>query len=378
MKPKEVTVFTEGDASKLRTWSNVPYYLTRTLEEKGFIVNRINVGPNKIIKIIFNKFIIKIIRKFYNSSSEYYLNRTVLFEKIVTNKMKRAVKKYNNTDFFISTSYSFTPWQFTDKKKVLFCDWTIEYYYNYFLNREPDILEQSAIDRQNKNIEKSDFVISLFPNIADYMKVKYPHQNVSYLGNVINSEINKDRNEIINNKINSFSLLFIGGAKYVEGANSLISAFKIVKQKYPNLNLNIIGMNRDEFENLPQGINCYGYLDKSKTEDKKLYYKLLNDAKILVNTTPKWAAFSATVEAMYWYTPIITTPYHSFIETFGESIEFGYYCEKNDSTLISEYILKVLELDNKEYLLLCENANQKVQKFTWANYVDHFLEYIEE
>jgi hypothetical protein len=53
MQLKEINVFTYCNASKLSTWSNVPYFFTETLEEKGIKVNRINIQPNKIFKTIY-------------------------------------------------------------------------------------------------------------------------------------------------------------------------------------------------------------------------------------------------------------------------------------------------------------------------------------
>lgn len=379
MKQQVITVFTDGDSSELSTWSNVPYFLTKTLENKGFIVHRVNVGVHPKISLFFNKFITKLIKLIYNKKSEYYFNRTILYEYIVQKKMKKAVKKYKDTNLFISTSFSFTPWKYTEAKKVLFCDWTIDYYYKYFLNREPDRLEQLSINRQNKHIENSNLVISLFPNVTDFMKEKYEQQkNIHYLGNVINSELTLNKEEVLNCKKNSNSILFIGGLKYLEGAKCLIRAFKIIKRVYPSLNLNIIGISKDHFDSLPEGVNCYGYMDKSNPMDNDLYYSLIRDGKVIVNTTPKWAAFSATVEAMYWFTPVITTPYNSFIETFGKQIEFGYYCEKNDFNMLSDYILGIFRLDNDNYLKLCKESNRVVQKFTWDNYVNNILNTIEK
>lgn len=41
--PKEVIFFTKGDSADISTWSNVPYFFTRTLEEKGVTVHRVNM-----------------------------------------------------------------------------------------------------------------------------------------------------------------------------------------------------------------------------------------------------------------------------------------------------------------------------------------------
>ena len=52
-------------------------------------------------------------------------------------------------------------------------------------------------------------------------------------------------------------------------------------------------------------------------------YEPFKKAKVFINTTPKWAAFSASIEAMYFYIPVVVTPYDEFTKTFGEHIEFG-------------------------------------------------------
>ncbi|EOR23312.1 group 1 glycosyl transferase [Niallia nealsonii AAU1] len=291
--------------------------------------------------------------------------------------MKRAVKKYSDTDIFISTSFSYTPWKYTNKKKVLFCDWTISYYYDYFLNRTPDKLEQKSIERQNVHLQKSDYIISLFPNVSEYIK-KVFNEKAYYIGNVINSELDVNKDEILKCKRNSNSILFVGGPKYIEGARCLINSFEMIQEDYPELELNIIGINKKEVDNLPERVNFYGYLNKSNHSDRETYYNLMKNAKVIVNTTPKWAAFSGTVEAMYWYTPVITTPYTSFIETFGSDMKFGYYCERNDPELLKNYLENILTMVQLDYVDLCINANSMVQKFTWDNYVTNLLQTIEE
>jgi glycosyltransferase involved in cell wall biosynthesis len=78
---------------------------------------------------------------------------------------------------------------------------------------------------------------------------------------------------------------------------------------------------------------------------------------------------------MYFYTPVIVTPYSEFIKTFGQDIDFGYYCEENDTILIKDKILAIMQ--NSSYKELCINANSAVQHFTWDAYVDKMIEKIE-
>ena len=142
------------------------------------------------------------------------------------------------------------------------------------------------------------------------------------------------------------------------------------------LTLDIIGIEANNFSDLPGGITCHGYLDKGDSKERELYYRIFRNARIFINTTPKWSAFSASIEAMYFYTPVIVTPYNEFLKTFGQDIDFGYYCEENDASLIKNKISSILQ--NKSYKQLCLNANTAVRDFTWDAYVDKMVEKIEE
>ena len=106
-------------------------------------------------------------------------------------------------------------------------------------------------------------------------------------------------------------------------------------------------MNKDDFAIPSKDIYCYGYLDKGKDEDRKTYYDLFRRAKIFINTTPKWGAFSATIEAMYFYTPVIVAPYNEFVKTFGGDIQFGAYCDQNLPDEIEKNIRSIL--NNSSY-----------------------------
>ena len=208
------------------------------------------------------------------------------------------------------------------------------------------------------------------------MKKQYKNKNIYYLGNVVNSIIDTSESNIIEGKTGSNDLLFIGGKHYIEGAKSLIKAYTILKSEYPNLLLHIVGMESKDFDNVPAGVYCYGYLDKAKHNERELYYLLLKKSKVFINTTPKWGAFSATIEAMYFYNPIITTPYNEFINTFGYNINFGYYCENESTDLLCAMIKKVIK--DESYEIMCVNAHNSVKSYAWDSFIDKVLIKIKE
>ena len=109
----------------------------------------------------------------------------------------------------------------------------------------------------------------------------------------------------------------------------MLEAFNILKVNYPSLSLHFIGLTESQIGNVIKDVYCYGYLDKGDEKQRELYYHLLKEAKIFVNTTPKWSAFSASIEAMYFYTPVIIPSYDEFVETFGNDFLGGAFCDDN-------------------------------------------------
>jgi glycosyltransferase involved in cell wall biosynthesis len=172
------------------------------------------------------------------------------------------------------------------------------------------------------------------------------------------------------------NLLFVGSKKYLQGARTLVDAFRVLKQEYPDLQLHIVGMKWRDLGKLPDGVTCHGYVDKGSERGRKLYYSLLQDAKVFINTTPRWAAFSATIEAMYFYVPVIVTPYLEFVKTFGRDIDFGIYCDDPSVDLLCATLRRVL--DHEAYPTLCTNAHEAVKDFTWSAYIDKLLEKMRE
>ena len=291
---EEVTVFVTGDSSKISTWSNVPFFFTEALISKGIKVNRVNISPSPICKKFYRPFG-KLIRIIYRTTSYNYARSYIHF-KNVRFRIKKAINQYPNSDVFLFFGFSFSSADLTKKPTVLFGDWTYDHHFRYFLMKEPDFFERQSVKREDAQINNSSLIISLFPGVAEYMKKRYINDNIHYLGNVINSLYQVSEDNLLKIKKKSNKILFIGRNKYLDGAKTLIRAFVLLKRKYKDLTLHFIGIETSDFENLPNGVYCYGYLDKANDADRDLYYNLLKEAKVFVNTTPQWGAFSASIE----------------------------------------------------------------------------------
>ena len=116
-------IFTCGDARDISTWSNVPYLFTKTLEEKGHIVNHVDISPNKRINKIFNTLSFLIFRRIFKSKACPEFHRTWLHRFITYRRIKKATKKYPNSNVNLFLSFAFYN-KYSKKPSVLWCDWT--------------------------------------------------------------------------------------------------------------------------------------------------------------------------------------------------------------------------------------------------------------
>lgn len=376
-KIKELTVFTIGDSRLLRTWSNFPYFLTEALLGKGIKINRVNLRISNFRRRFFKYFFYIFWHKIKRNSTFDY-RRSYLHFLHVRTQIKKAVKKYQDTDANIFLTFSFSSYKISNQPSILICDWPYDYYIRHFKEKSPDLFERTSIKKDYQQIAGSDLVVVLFKSILPSMLTKFEERKIKYLDQyVINSFHKIDENAELEEKKETRNILFVGSNNYlyIEGAKNLISAFREIKKEYPLAKLLIVGLDKTDFNQLPEGVTCYGYLDKGTQAGSQLYYRLLKETNIYVNTNTKWSGLSTTVEAMYFYVPVIVYPYDEFISLFGREINFGYYCYENTAERIADAIRNVF--NEQQYIQMCRNAHLAVRHFTWSSYAGKLLDEIE-
>lgn len=385
---KEILFLTNGDANDANVWSNVPYCFSRALENNGVIVHRINYSMNPSSVKFYNLGFRRVLDGLTFRKLKFpYLRTTRFFKCFAERKIKKAIQQHPQADLCLFMGYGFYN-KWNKIPSLLFSDWTTEM--DIQKKRKPNFLEKRMIHQEEEAINKAEYVVSLFPVCCEEMKKKYPKANIHFLGgNVINDLLNKSLvsrskfqvsndnadntiivEDLIETKEKSKKLLFIGRkTTYLEAAKKLIEAYKLLKgeEAYMDYSLDIVGCAESDFSSLPEGVTCYGFLNKSQEQDRKTYYDLLLNAKVLVNANPKWGAFSSTVEAMYYYTPVIVSPYQDFVKNFGEKIDFGVYNQNFTAESIVNDIKTVINSDN--YTEMCNFAHEKVKSYTWEDYV---------
>lgn len=366
-KISEITVYTYGDSSNASCWSNVPYLMTRTFENFGIKVNRINLalptGFKRIIQFIY---------KYYNSNSRFYsFNRTNLYFKYVYFKVRSSLKKYKNTQFCVFLNFDCYN-KFTNVPSLNFSDWT----YEILLNRNnttPLKGDLKFITRQSDTINNTDLVIPLFQESFEIMSNQYPKANIKSINkNVINimTDANIKNESIIAKKFNSNYILFIGNAAYKEGLISLIEAIKEI-DTINKPKLKVIGMTKEQIQSAPEFVEFYGYLRKDNEQENAVYYDLIQNSKCIANPQKHWAGYSSAIEAMYFYNPVIISPFSQFIKEFGDEPKFGFYVESKET--LKQAIINIFTLNNVEYTYLCKNSHHKVKDYTWTNFAKELI-----
>lgn len=370
-KLKSINLFTQGDSTNPATWSNVPFCFSMALEKSGIKINRIDILPDNnfvftIYKKIWNRIICKIVSFFFKENI-YTIDRSLFFRFLVNRKIKESIRLYSAVDYNVFMTFSYTN-IFSNIPSLLICDYTYDIYIRDKLKREPNLLEREYIKYEKYIISKSNLIVNLFPNYADIMTMQY-NRKVHYIGKMgINIVLQRSiiKKDIISNKIESDVILFVGNkwnSSYVVAAKRLIEAYTLIKEKFPNVKLDIVGMDNDSFDEVPAGVTCHGLLNKDNHEQRIKYYELLSKAKIFTNTA---GSYGATIEAMYYYTPVVTSRYAEFVEQFGSQISFGNYCDSLEKESLFNSIVEIIE--STEYENICVLAHENVASNTWDEF----------
>lgn len=369
---KKILFFCEGNSSCASVWSNVAYLLSTNFENKGIEVVRIDTSaPDKWIKLYKNT-IYRFTYRFFPGNACFY-TRSWFYMMFVNRIIRKAVCLHKDADYCFFMGYGFYN-SYNGIPSLLFGDWTFEMQINDIYKRPILGNEKRHCRQEEKAINHARIVISLFPRCAEKMKSRYINANILYLGkNVVNSlfrgEINADA--IISKKLNSDSVLFIGSSHYREAANMMMSVYSRLKLSNPHLKLNIIGFDSKEFNEIPEGVNCHGYLHKEIDIECRKYYDLLINARVLVNPTPSWAGYSSIIEGMFFYTPIVVSPFPDFVQEFGDRIQFGVYNKEYSVECVCKNLLSIF--NNTDYRYMCLFAHEQVKDYTWSNYVDKLI-----
>ena len=361
---------TTAPSKSYKSWSNIPYLLHKNLEKRGYVVKNYVMREVEPIKMVFN-LPVRVTNKFFKLGTTYFYVRTPVHF-FFTYLYSRFIGLISTKqDVMVVQGFSY-PLRNGKNRQIILGDWPSEYLFEKFLRRQPSRLERKSIDRENAVIEAADAVITLFPNVREYMLRKYKNQNIYYFGNVVNVD-----DEVVlpydirERKLNSRRFLFVGQPFYLPGALELIAAAFNLRQKGFMCQVDIIGIDHSLIGKKYEWLTVHGYLDKEKPSDKQKYYDLLSNARLFVNTTLGWSGFQAILEAMYFYNPIAVRSNESLNSYFPNLTTFAHIVNEDELSL--ESILADCLSDFSKYQQMSDNARKAVESSTWNNFTNKLI-----
>lgn len=358
---------TTAPSKNYKSWSNIPYLLQKNLEKRGYVVENYVMREVEPFKTLFN-LPIRVLNKFFKLGTTYFYVRTPVhfFFTFLYSRWIGLVS--SKQDVMVVQGFSY-PLHNGKNRQIVLGDWPSEYLFEKFLRRQPSRLERKSIDRENEVIETADAVITLFPNVREYMLGKYKNQNIYCFGNVVNIDDEVLVPEDIRlRKLNSCRLLFVGQPFYLLGAQELIAAAQKIRFQGYKCEVDIIGIEPNLIGVEYDWLKVHGYLDKEKPDEKKKYYDLLSNARLFVNTTPGWSGFQALLEAMYFHTPIAVRPNESLSSYFPNLNDLAYVLQDSRENL--ESILFDCFSDGEKYEFKSKHSRLSVEYSTWAVFTE--------
>lgn len=370
----KIYLCTTAPSSDYRSWSNIPHLLHRNLEKRGLVVENFVLGELQPIKTIFN-LPVRALNKVFKIGTTYFYVRTPIHF-LSANLCSFWIRLISRPDDVMLVQGFSYPIHNGKNKQIMIGDWPSEFLFEKFLKRKPTYLERKSIDRENQVIEAADAVVTLFPNVREYMLSKYRNKNIYCFGNVVNVDDDVVVPEDLHiRKLNSNRLLFVGQSFYLPGAMELIVAARNLRALGVDCEVDIVGISPELIGMDYEWLTVHGYLDKDNAEDKKKYYQLLSDARLYVNTTPGWSGFQSLLEAMHFGNPIVVRSNEALDSYFGNLSEVAYIYDEHQSSL--QDLLQV-GFDNKtSYQKMSANARRSVESSTWKDFTDKLSELIE-
>lgn len=373
----KVTFLYDGDSSNINEWSNVPYFLTETFKELGHDINRVNMRI-KYIQTIYNLTATLFIKKFLSKNTSYNFARSKLRGFLTDLKLRRVVKKYPDTDLFVSVSDNYNPYKYTSAKCVMICDWTYEFEIVHDLNKNIDKYEDYYHQKQLQMMRNAWSNIIFRDECREY--ISRNHADFA-LCNIYEKVINCTSSNIVGGgipdvKSKSDKIVFIGSQRYTSGARGLYAAADEIRKFNKNAEIYFIGINEEWV--LGAGEECKpwchfcGYLYKGVSKDSKLYYDLLTSAKLCINTNENFASLAGLAEAGYFYNPVIVARHYQTLSFYGANIECGYYCS-NGKDEIAYAIRRIFEMPEHEYRALCQKCHDCFKDSTWHSLIQKWI-----
>lgn len=159
-------------------------------------------------------------------------------------------------------------------------------------------------------------------------------------------------------------LLFVSMDFKRKGGQIAYEAFILLKEKYPDIKLNIIGDTPPQAIIDTYGVVYHGFIDKRTIEGQKRFDEIFKSSTILVHPTEKDMTPLIIVEAGYFGIPAIAPAKFGIPEMIVDG-KTGFLLKENSVTEVSSKIEFLLSYPDKLIKMRKAVHNHMVTNFIW-------------
>lgn len=233
-----------------------------------------------------------------------------------------------------------------------------------------------------RHMKKADIIIcnSHYTAKSIEKNTTIPKDKLKVIYKGINVKQFSSKDKLDENKYKSHMILSVGSNMERKGVEYILKALSIIKKKYPDTKLVMIGRKswffKKQMEKIVKKHNLYGNINEEWYIHEKDIPKYLKNANVFVMPSIIEALGQVYMEAMCMKTPVIGTNVGGVPEVISK--ECGYLVEPKNSKEIAEKIIEIFDEPQKAKEL-GENGRKIVEKrFSMNKMVDETIKVYEE
>jgi len=367
-----------SDPLGLKTWSGISYSLFSELQRRKRLRRSVGIELSRVKKWSY------MAKNFHPDHASWRMrfHIDVSYLSALTQEVGRQIQSEDNSSDFLQIGAKFnTP-------RVLSSGVRCFSYHDGCVAesmRRIDGPKHVSADRYRKAIafEKQVYhsmtkVFVMSRHLRDILIRDFdvPPERIAVLGAGVNLDPFPDF--LPDKRYESREVLFIGADFSRKGGWQLLSAFNIVRQRYPDAKLHIVGPADLKIpQNLHHGVEYHGFLSKSKVEDKAKLQSLFRKCSLSVLPSLYEPFGLAPLESMAHQIPCIASNTGALPE-FVVQGKTGDLVEPGNVDELAEKIANLI--GEPDVLRQMGEAGRQmvVERFTWNNVVDRFLKIVSE
>jgi glycosyltransferase involved in cell wall biosynthesis len=376
----EINLFTFGDSGDISTWSNLPYFFSKALLNRGARLNRIDLLPNerafyRAYRLIIERIEDALNRRGVRFDAQPF--RDPLSIEMIQRKIRREVRRHPRAEANVFLTFSFSSSGLSRTPSINYCDET----YEQFLidsGRTPAPIDRFLIGREKRILDAAAFIFTTGRLCADFIRRRHPSKEVHELNSGVNMEAPRitDAEALLAEKRRSKSILFIGMGYRKRGVDVLLKAFEDFNRRNQNAyTLHVVGEGLSGGPPAGSKIRYYGYLDKSIPQQAVVYWELIRKARLFVMPMREGPLPGVIKEVGLLFTPVVVTD----IWHVGDVVQDGVNGNLVPRPSVEGFAERMHALANDDltWERLARNANKSAQRFSWDRTAEVFMERIQ-